>query len=215
MRLYWLGHACFLLVAGDGTRVVTDPFNEQVGYPVPRVHADLVIVSHQHFDHNATGVLTGRPRVVAEPGEHRVGSLTVRGVATYHDTVQGRQRGTNTVFVITVDGVRVCHLGDLGHELSPAQITEIGPVDVLLVPVGGTFTVGPAEAQRTVEALRPAVAVPMHYRTPHVSLPLAPVEEFTRQFRRAAHRDFLEAEAGSLPPPTEVVVLALTPPHAV
>ena len=88
-------------------------------------------------------------------------------------------------------------------------------MDVLLVPVGGTFTVGPAEARKTVEALRPAVAVPMHYKRPQVSLPLAPVEEFTRQFQKAAHRDFLEVEAGSLPPPTEVVVLALKPPHAV
>ncbi|MBC7104473.1 MAG: MBL fold metallo-hydrolase [Firmicutes bacterium] len=215
MRLYWLGHACFLLVASDGTRVVTDPFDEQVGYPVPGVRADLATVSHQHFDHNATRVLAGRPRVVTEPGEGRFGSVTVRGVATYHDAVQGRQRGPNTVFVITVDGVRVCHLGDLGHGLTPAQVAEIGPVDVLLVPVGGTFTIGPAEAHGVVEALRPALAVPMHYKTDVVTLPLAPVEEFTRRFPEVAHRDFLEVGADSLPPPTQVVVLALTPPHAV
>lgn len=215
MRVYWLGHACFLLVGSDGTRVVTDPFNEQVGYPVPRTRADVVTVSHQHFDHNAVDVLTGRPRVISEPGHYRVGAVEVRGVSTYHDPVQGRQRGTNTVFVITIDGVRVCHLGDLGHELTPAQVGEIGPVEILLVPVGGTFTVGPTEARRIVEALRPAVAVPMHYRTPQVSLPLAPVEEFTGQFPDAVRRDFLEVAVGSLPPPVQVVELQLTPPHAV
>lgn len=210
MRIEWLGHACFLITSGGGTRIVTDPFNEEVGYPLPRVEADIVTVSHQHFDHNAVAVVGGRPRVVEGPGDHRPEGVSVRGVSTFHDQEEGRKRGTNTVFVITVDGLNVCHLGDLGHLLSPEQVRLIGPVDVLLVPVGGTYTIDAAEAAETVTALRPRVVIPMHYKTGYINFPITGVDEFTGRFEQVAHREFFEATAGSGLDEDRVVVLAFT-----
>ncbi len=210
MRIEWLGHACFRVQTGNGTRIVTDPFNEEVGYPVLSVEADIVTVSHQHFDHNAISMVRGEPRVVQEPGEHRLGDVVVKGVSTFHDKEEGAQRGANIVFVISADGINICHLGDLGHLLNQEQISRIGPVDVLLVPVGGTFTIDAREAVETVAALKPRIAVPMHYKTGYLNLPITGVKEFTRHYDRVVHRDCLEVTRDSLPEKTEIVVLAFT-----
>lgn len=208
MRIEWLGHACFRLTTRDGTRILTDPFNHEVGYPVPAVEAEVVTVSHQHFDHNAVDVVLGRPCVVQEPGEHRIGAITVRGISTFHDREGGAKRGANIVFVIEADGLRVCHLGDLGHPLNEEQRGRIGPVDVLLIPVGGTFTIDAREAAETVTALKPRIAVPMHYKTRYMNFPIAGVEEFTRYCDQVTERDRLDVRKDALPAATEVVVLS-------
>ncbi len=208
IKIEWLGHACFLILSAAGTRIVTDPFNEEVGYPLPHVEADIVTVSHQHFDHNAVSVVRGRPRVVEGPGEYRMEEVSVRGVATFHDKEQGQKRGTNTVFVITVDGLTVCHLGDLGHLLSPEQSSLIGPVDVLLIPVGGTYTIDAREAIETVSALRPRVVIPMHYKTEYMNFPITGVDEFTGHFKQVARRNYFEVSAESGLGQDPVVVLA-------
>lgn len=207
MRIEWLGHACFRIETADGVRILTDPFDEQVGYPVPAVEADIVTVSHQHFDHNAVSVVRGRPRVVQEPGEHRIGGIAVTGVSTFHDPEGGAQRGSNIVFVIAADNLRICHLGDLGHRLNQEQLDRIGPVDVLLIPVGGHFTIDAAEAAETVAAVRPRIAVPMHYKTRYMNFPIKGVEEFTKRFDKVSERPRLEVTPDNLPEPTEVVVL--------
>lgn len=210
MLIQWLGHACFLIQSDTGNRVLTDPFNEKVGYPLPHVEADIVTVSHQHFDHNAVTVVRGRPKVIQEPGEHRIAEISVKGVSTFHDKEQGAKRGANIVFVINVDGLNVCHLGDLGHLLSREQLDRIGRVDVLLIPVGGTFTIDAAEAVQTVAAIEPRIAVPMHYKTAYMDFPITGVDEFTKHYDRVSHCDRLEVTSDGLPEQTEVVVVAFS-----
>lgn len=211
VKITWLGHACFLLADQSGTRVLTDPFNEAVGYPVPEIKVDVVTVSHEHFDHNAVQNLTGKPAIVRGPGTHNIGNLMIKGVATFHDGARGSERGPNTVFIIDMENIKICHLGDLGHQLDAGQVQEIGPIDVLLVPVGGTFTIDSSGAKQVVEALQPRLVIPMHYRTEMVKLPIAPAENFTNLFQNVKKTKALETSPASMPAETEVVVLELSP----
>lgn len=211
MQIRWLGHACFLMTSAEGLRLVTDPFDPQIGYPAPKVAADIVTVSHEHFDHNATVQVQGQPVVVRGPGKHEARGLEIRGVETFHDNQGGRQRGKNTVFCWVMDGVRVCHLGDLGHVLTAAQVAEIGPQDMLAVPVGGFFTIDAAQARQVVEAIKPRIVLPMHYKTPALpaqKFPIQGVEDFSRHFSRVENREILDVSAGNLPGETTVVILA-------
>lgn len=169
MEITYLGHSSFKLKGKVGT-VVTDPFNEYVGFSFPSTSADIVTISHDHPDHNQVDKVKGtarrdKPFVVTHPGEYEVGGISIFGTETYHDASQGAERGANTVYTILLDDIRICHLGDLGHELTETQISRIGPVDVLFCPVGGVFTINPAVAVKTIHALDPSYAIPMHYKT--------------------------------------------------
>ncbi|TDA63799.1 MAG: MBL fold metallo-hydrolase [Clostridia bacterium] len=212
VQIRWLGHACFLLADAEGRRLVTDPFDPQIGYPAPKVAADVVTVSHDHFDHNAIDQIQGQPEVIQGAGKHEAQGLDIYGLATFHDDQGGRQRGNNTVFRWVMDGVRVCHLGDLGHALTPAQVAEIGPQDVLMVPVGGFFTIDAVQARQVVEAIKPRIVLPMHYKTPALpaqQFPIQGVDEFSRQFPRVTNQEFLEVSAGTRPEEMTVIILAL------
>lgn len=206
MEVRWLGHACFLC-EGNGIRLLTDPFSKEVGYPLPREVVDVVTVSHDHYDHNAVQILPGHPRVIREAGVHQVNGLKVEGFAVYHDEVRGAKRGKNIIYAWEMDGIRLCHLGDLGHLLEPATVTAIGEVDLLMVPVGGVYTIDAAAAFRVVEQLRPRLVLPMHYKTPSLNFELAPVEDFTRYFERVRREKALRLERDGLPEEREVVLL--------
>ena len=178
MKLRWLGHSCFLLTSRNGTRILTDPFNAMVGYRLPEVEADVVTTSHDHGDHNHVKAVKGRFTHLNAPGRFSVRDVEIRGVSTFHDDAGGLKRGKNVVFRFDVDGVGVCHLGDLGHPLTAKQLEEIGPVDVLLVPVGGKFTVDYQGAAGVVKQLKPKVVIPMHYRTKRLQFYLDGPEKF-------------------------------------
>lgn len=178
MKIKWLGHSCFLLTSNTGIRIITDPFNEEVGYPLPKTAADIVTTSHDHYDHGNVDVVSGYSVHVKDPGTYNCKGIDVKGVATFHDENGGKLRGKNTVFTFTIDGIRVCHLGDLGHTLSEQQIGEIGRIDVLLVPVGGIYTIDGTTAVKVVNSLSPAISIPMHYQTEYLSLKLDGVENF-------------------------------------
>jgi L-ascorbate metabolism protein UlaG (beta-lactamase superfamily) len=183
MKITWLGHASFLIETADGTRVITDPFEAgsyggAVGYPAIDERADVVTVSHEHPDHNSVESVGGNPEVVRETGQRTVKGIVVRGVASYHDESRGRERGSNTIYVLEADGLRVAHLGDLGHALSAEEARALGQVDVLLAPVGGHFTIGPEEAKRVAERLGAKVVIPMHYKTDVLGFPIRPVDDF-------------------------------------
>lgn len=211
MRIEWKGHASFLLTGAKGVRILTDPFDPSVGYPVPKVEVDVVTVSHQHYDHNCTEMLPGKPVVIEGAGEHRAAGVEIKGVATHHDPEQGQLRGNNTVFIMLLDGLRICHLGDLGHRLSPGQAAEIGPVDILCVPVGGVYTVDAKEAYDVVQQLRPALVLPMHYKLDaRVQLPITPVDPFLKLFPGVEKQKVLDADKASLPSETKVVLLELS-----
>lgn len=171
LTISWLGHSFFKLQAGDLT-VAIDPFNEaKVGLKCPRFNADLLLVSHDHDDHNNRAAIMGKPFVVTGPGEYEVGGCAVYGVASFHDARGGAERGRNTMYRLEIEGVRVAHLGDIGQEkLTPAQLDVLDGVDVLLVPVGGTYTVDGKQAAVLVEQIEPKVVVPMHYQTPGLKM---------------------------------------------
>ncbi|VBB07625.1 metallo-beta-lactamase [Lucifera butyrica] len=159
-------------------RIVMDPFNEKVGYKVPSPEADIVTTSHDHYDHNYIETVRGRFTRINTSGVHNSHGVSIQGVPVYHDEAGGTKRGNNIIFTFRVDGLIVCHCGDLGHALSAAQVEAVGPVDVLLVPVGGFYTIDYQTAAKTVEALKPAVTIPMHFKTAAIDMPIAEVDPF-------------------------------------
>jgi L-ascorbate metabolism protein UlaG (beta-lactamase superfamily) len=213
MKIKWLGHACFLLTADDGTRVITDPYKTGafgLNYRPPAETADIVTVSHEHDDHNNVADVKGKPEVVRGAGVHKVKGIEFKGVATSHDQASGAQRGSNVVFCFSLDGVRVCHLGDLGHELTDKTVGDIGPVDVLFIPVGGNFTIDASAANAVANSLKPKIVIPMHFRTEHArDFPVADAEGFLklRQRVRAPNESEIEVKKDKLPAETETVVL--------
>jgi L-ascorbate metabolism protein UlaG (beta-lactamase superfamily) len=214
MKLMWLGHSCFLISGDTGIRIITDPyesggFSGGLGYKPVREPADIVLVSHEHSDHNYVKDIPGAPEIVRKTGRHEIKGVEIDGILTCHDKTSGRQRGLNTVFCLNVDDVRVCHLGDLGHELSAKEIAAIGRVDVLMIPVGGYFTIDAAEATRVAAALKPRIIFPMHYKTPVLDFPITGVEDFLKGKPHVKRLDACEVEITkeNLPQETEVWVL--------
>lgn len=194
MKLKWLGHSCFMLTANNGIKVLMDPFSEGWGYKAPSVEADIVTVSHQHQDHNNTRAVKGPFTLIDKPGSYDKNGVDIIGIATAHDSAGGAQRGKNIVFKVTMDGVNVCHCGDLGHLLTPEQIRHIGKVDVLLIPVGGFFTIDANTSAKVVGQLSPAATIPMHYKTINVKLPIQGVEPFIKAMGGAKKLDVQEIE---------------------
>jgi L-ascorbate metabolism protein UlaG (beta-lactamase superfamily) len=210
-KLTWLGQSCFVLETAAGTRIVMDPIPKGIGYELPQgLKADAVTISHEHTDHNNVGLLVNKPRVLRgltadKKGwtriDEKVKEVGVRSVGVYHDDKRGADRGLNTVFVFEVGGMRIAHLGDLGHVLTDEQLSAIGSVDVLLVPVGGVYTIDGYQATRVVDQLHPRlVVVPMHYKTDALNIKLETVDAF------------LERKANVKRPGTNT--LALTPVKA-
>ncbi|WP_041083775.1 MBL fold metallo-hydrolase [Thermotoga profunda] len=179
MKITWFGHACFLIETGD-VKILTDPFDSAVGYKIPNVVVDIITESHQHFDHNAHHLIKGRFELVKDPGIRQLKGVKITGVKTFHDSESGTKRGQNIIFTFDVEDIRIAHLGDLGHILNQAQLDQIKPIDVLLLPVGGTFTIGPTEAKRVLDQINPHIAIPMHFKTKYIKFDIAPVEEFTK-----------------------------------
>lgn len=177
----WSGHSCFTITNERGTKVVTDPFPDGIGYTVPELRADIVTVSHDHFDHNNLAAVKSNFTAVRERGQFNIDGIKIKGTKTYHDTEGGALRGENTVYTYNIDGVNVCHLGDLGHELTQEQLKSIGKVDVLMIPVGGLYTIDAEAAAKVVNQLNPKVVIPMHYKT-EALIPdfgdVAPVDNF-------------------------------------
>ena len=210
MKIRWLGHSSFLITAADGTRIITDPYGvyPDLNYAQIEETADIMVVTHKHGDHYGAKV-RGNPKMVTGAGIKKVGNIEFRGVETFHDTSRGSQRGSNTVFCFAVDGVRLCHLGDLGHSLSASDVAAVGPVDVLMIPVGGFYTIDAATASKVCDQMKPKVIIPMHYRNDKCAFPITGVEDFLKgktNVKRLNTSD-LELKVGQLPETTEIVVL--------
>jgi L-ascorbate metabolism protein UlaG (beta-lactamase superfamily) len=214
MKVKWYGHASFLLTSDQGTKIITDPyepgaFGGAIAYgPIPD-QADIVLVSHDHADHNYVQGLKGKPQIIKGTGSHKVNNLEFKGVAAYHDGRKGSERGQNTIFCFSLDGVSVCHLGDLGHVLSDPEAKQIGPVDLLFMPVGGVYTIDPNQASQTAQKLSPKIVIPMHYKTPHCGFALAKVEDFTsgKAGVKTVKGNEVEIKKEKLPQALEIIVL--------
>lgn len=209
MKVKWLGHASFLLTSQTGLKIITDPYSVGSGLnyrPIAET-ADIVTVSHDHFDHNNVSAVKGKPEVVKETKE--IKGIKFKGIPSYHDTSKGRERGSNTILCFTLDGVKICHLGDLGHSLTPEQIAEVGEVDLLFVPVGGFFTIDAKTATKICEDLKPKVVIPMHFKTEKCGFPISPVDEFTKGKGNVKKLGTSEVEvrAETLPAKQEIWVL--------
>lgn len=216
VTLTWLGQSCFVLRSPGGTTVLMDPFGKMIGYPVGKVQANVVTISHEHFDHNNVGMASGSPLVIRglKDGDwaavdQTVGDVHITSVNLYHDEKQGKERGMVAAFIFETGGKRIVHLGDLGHPLSPEQVKLFGRVDVLLLPVGGVYTIDAPAAAQVMRALKPAVTVPMHFKTPALNIPLAPVNKFIagRKNVTQVKGDRLEIDAL----PAEPVIYVLEP----
>ncbi|MFA5309254.1 MAG: MBL fold metallo-hydrolase [Dehalococcoidales bacterium] len=209
MKIKYLAHAAFLITAENGTRIVTDPYkrSESLKFGAINETAEIVTASHEHGDHNNIAAVKGNPQSVNAAGE--VKGIKIKAVPTAHDDKDGSQRGQNTVFCFLVDGVNICHLGDLGHELTAAQVEAIGKVDALLIPVGGFFTIDAATATKVCEQLKPKVIIPMHYKTEKLDFPISGVEDFLKGKNNVtrSQESELELKADSLPASPQIIVL--------
>jgi len=181
MDITFLGHSSFKL-KGKTASVITDPYNSEVGLKFPKQQADIVTISHFHSDHNAADLVDGEHFLVSGPGEYEIKGIKIVGVNSFHDDKKGAERGKNIIFSFQIDGLRICHLGDLGQkELGSEQIEEIGSVDILLVPVGGTYTIDASEAAKVAAALEPDIVIPMHYLEPGLANKLDPADKFLKE----------------------------------
>jgi len=209
MEITWLGHSCFRLKGSQAT-VITDPYPPDLGYSLGKPTARIVTVSHQHPGHSYVPGIGGEPKVIKGPGEYEISSILVIGLPTFHDGDGGKQRGKNIVYLIEVDEVAICHLGDLGHVLTTQQVEEIGNVDVLLVPVGGVSTINASMAAEVVRQLEPKIVVPMHYKTEVLKKELEPVDRFLKEMgvKDVASRPRLSVTKTNLPVSTQVLLLS-------
>jgi len=182
MIITWYGHSCFKLESGE-VAVITDPFPKKIGLKPFQGKADIVTVSHDHWDHNDTSSIKGNPFIVDGPGEYEIKKIIIQGISSFHDKVNGKARGQNTIYLIQMDKIRLCHLGDLGHNLSDNQLEKIGQVDVLMIPVGGIFTINSQEAPKIINQIEPRIVIPIHYQLPKLKIgaKLASVEKFLKE----------------------------------
>jgi len=214
MKIKWYGHAAFLITSDQGIKIILDPyepgaFGGQLSYGKIPDQADIALVSHDHADHNDTKSLSGAPQVVKGSGSKTVKGIAIHGVATYHDPSKGSERGANTIYNLKVDGIQVCHLGDLGHVLGEKEVNQIGSVDILLLPVGGFFTIDAKEATRVMDQVKPKVVIPMHFKTEKCGFPIAPVDDFLRGksgVKRAGTSE-VTFQKENLPQKMEIIVL--------
>jgi L-ascorbate metabolism protein UlaG (beta-lactamase superfamily) len=197
MKIKWLGHATFLITSDDGIRIITDPYKAGMGMQYGDIteSAEIVSVSHGHGDHNNVAAVQGNPEVVDEVGSVEKKGIKIKGILTHHDDAGGSKRGNNIVFCFNIDNMNVCHLGDLGHPLSDKQAADIGEVDIVMVPVGGNFTIDAGVATDVINMLKARVVLPMHYQNDRCpGFPVAGVDDFLRGKSNVVKPDTSEAE---------------------
>lgn len=177
MIIKWLGHSAFLIENSNGTKILTDPFDETVGYKCCSEKVDIVTISHHHFDHDYVDNLK-YDNVIDKTGTFNICGINIKGIPSYHDKMKGAKRGKNTIFTFDIDGYKVCHLGDLGYILSSDEIKELGPIDILIIPIGGNYTINGNEASELSKLIKSHIVIPMHYKTPLLSFELDGLENF-------------------------------------
>lgn len=210
----WVGHSCFKIqdkVGSDAICVVTDPFDKKIGLKVPNFEADIATVSHSHDDHSNTSALRGNPYVVHSAGEYDIKGVLIEGIESYHDEKNGKERGGNIIFRIEVNGVTIAHLGDLGHALDDKQLERLAGSDILLIPVGGKYTIGAKQAVEIISQVEPRIVIPMHYKTKGVELDIDGVDKFIKELGiEPNHEERLRITKKELPvEDMELVILSI------
>ena len=215
-KIVWAGQSCFQITVSNGkdheATIVIDPFDEKIGLKVPSFSADIVLTSHGHSDHNDISNVKGEPFIIENPGEYEVKGVFVQGIDAFHDDSQGKERGKNTIYTIEAEDIRFCHLGDFGQkQLTDEQLELIGKVDILMIPVGGTYTINSSEASKIIGQIEPKIVIPMHYALPKLKVELDDVEKFLKAMGKKdiAPIDKLTIKPSALPKEgaMEVVVM--------
>lgn len=208
MEIDWFGHACFRLKSREAT-LIADPYSKEIGLSFPKPRGDIVTISHDHPGHSYAAGVKGDPKVLDGPGEYEIKNVFVTGIQTAHDKKNGKERGANTVYVIEMDGLKICHLGDLGHVPTQPQAEAIGDVDVLLVPVGGVSTITGNEAAEIVSLIEPHIVIPMHFANEDLKFKLETTAKFFKEMGLKASKpvESLKVTKDSLPSETQVVLL--------
>ncbi|MFA5184442.1 MAG: MBL fold metallo-hydrolase [Patescibacteria group bacterium] len=184
MIITWQGQSCFKLqdrIGPDGVTVVTDPFDKEVGLKVPNFEADIVTISHDHHDHNNAGALRGTPMIINCAGEYDFKGILIEGIDSFHDDQEGVVRGGNIIYRIEIDDISVTHLGDLGHSLTDAQLEKVVGTDILLIPVGGKYTIDAKRAVEVISQVEPRIVIPMHYKTKDLQVDIDSVDKFIKE----------------------------------
>ncbi len=214
MHIIWHGQSFFQILVsqnkGEQITLAIDPFDETVGLRVPSFNADVLLVTHAHGDHNNKKAIKGSPFLIEGPGEYETKDISVQGIDSFHDDAQGKQKGQNTIYTIEAEEMRLCHLGDLGQkELTPDQLEQIGDIDILMIPVGGTFTVSAKEANHIISQIEPRIVIPMHYHIPKVKIKLEGVDKFLKEIGRKSitPQPKLLIKKKDLPQETQIVLL--------
>ncbi len=207
MEITWLGHSCFR-IKGKEAIWVTDPFDESIGYSCPQLTANIVTISHDHPGHNSSSRVEGSPKIISRPGEYEIKDVFIMGFRNFHDAENGSERGKNVTYLIEMEDVRLCHLGDLGHLPSSGRVEELSNAEVLFVPVGGVSTIDAKMAAEIVRMLSPKIVIPMHYKTEVVSR-LEPLSKFITEMglREVLPQPKVTITRSNLPGETQVVVL--------
>lgn len=214
-KINWAGQSCFQISVSNSrdheANIVIDPFDEETGPKVPNLSGDIVLVTHDHHDHNNIKAVKGDPFVIDGPGEYEVKEVFIQGIPSFHDNTEGKEKGSNTIYTIEAEDIKFCHLGDLGQkQLTDEQLEKIGNVDVLMIPVGGEFTISSQEAQKIVGQIEPRVVIPMHYDIPKLKMKLDDVSKFLKAMGKnsVVPQDKYTVKQSTLPKEgTEIVVL--------
>ena len=214
MIITWIGHSCFKIqdkIGPDGITVVTDPYDKKIGLKPPAFEADIVTVSHDHYDHNNSSALRGQPFIINSAGEYDYKGVAVQGVESFHDAKQGGERGTNIIYRIEIDDISIAHLGDLGHDLDNKQLEVLAGIDILLIPVGGKYTIDAKKAVEVVNQIEPRIVIPMHYMVPNLKVEIDGVDKFIKEIGlKPTEEDKLKIAKKDLPvDDMELVVLKM------
>ncbi len=208
LQIRWHGHACFEIT--NAITIVTDPHDgKSIGIPKPNVQGDIVLVSHDHYDHNSVKtVMKDTSKIVTDPRKRTIDNVHIAGIEAFHDTQAGAKRGKVNLYKFSYDDITFCHLGDLGHQLDTKTLQQIGTVDILFIPVGGTYTLDAEQAWNVVETIKPKIVIPMHYKIEGLSLPIAPVEPFIEKekYKTVKVGNEIDIEKEDLPKEPEVWV---------
>ncbi len=215
-KITWAGQSCFQISVSNSkdstTDIVIDPFDEKIGLKSANFNADVLLITHNHHDHNNIEGVKGEPFIVDGPGEYEIKGIFIQGIDSFHDDVQGKERGKNTIYTIESEGIRFCHLGDFGQkELTDEQLEIIDRVDILMIPIGGEYTISSHEVQKIISQIEPKIVIPMHYQLPKLGMKLEGVEEFLKSMGKntVEAQDKLTIKAGALPKDNKMEIVLL------
>lgn len=216
MRIIWHGHSCFSIktksLLNEEVNIVIDPFDSQkTGIELPKLNADIVLSSHDHYDHNNIKAVPGNPFVIKTPGEFEIKNIFIQGIPSFHDKKNGAERGPNIIFCLESEKIHIAHLGDLGHILGEKQLSKLSKVDILMIPVGGKWTINYSEAIEVISQLEPKIIIPMHYKIPGLKIDIDTVDRFAKEMGADPNKktDKLKIDKKNLPASrSEVIIMS-------